>query len=198
MQQLYVTEDVTFVAAFLRDAVGGRGASPPTCGGRWRRAACRPSVYTYLDYDVNPYYVGTMQFLESLVGFIGILIIAVVVLGIVNAATLTVYERTRELGTFRALGYTRRQVSRLLVREVLLLSLDRDGGRPRARVRASRGGQRREHPIQPARCAGDHAADGDAEPARGGRRGAGDAAAQPAWRRGWWCGGACASAWRIC
>ena len=45
-----------------------------------------------------------------------------VVLGVVNAATLTVYERTRELGTFRALGYTRSQLSRLLVQEVTLLT----------------------------------------------------------------------------
>jgi predicted lysophospholipase L1 biosynthesis ABC-type transport system permease subunit len=80
-------------------------------------------VYTYLDYDVNPYYVGTMTFLESLVSFIAILIVGVVVLGVVNAATLTVYERTRELGTFRALGYTRRQLARLLVQEVTLLSV---------------------------------------------------------------------------
>jgi putative ABC transport system permease protein len=42
---------------------------------------------------------------------------------VVNAATLTVYERTRELGTFRALGYTRAQLARLLVQEVTLLSL---------------------------------------------------------------------------
>lgn len=122
LQRLYDTEDVTFVAAFLHEA---RDATSVAADLR-RTLAARgvpAEVFTYLDYDVNPYYVGTMQFLSSLVAVIGVLVIAVVVLGVVNAATLTVYERTRELGTFRALGYTRRQVSALYVREVLLLTL---------------------------------------------------------------------------
>jgi putative ABC transport system permease protein len=122
LQQLYATEDVTFFAAFLHDA---NEAERVAADLRARLAArgVPAGVYTYLDYDVNPYYVGTMTFLQSLVSFIAILIVGVVVLGVVNAATLTVYERTRELGTFRALGYTRRQLARLLVQEVTLLSV---------------------------------------------------------------------------
>lgn len=122
LQQLYDTDHVTFVAAFLHEA-----ADAPAVAADLRAALASRDVpvdvFTYLDYDVNPYYVGTMQFLGSLVTVVGVLVITVVVLGVVNAATLTVYERTRELGTFRALGYTRRQVSALLVREVLLLTL---------------------------------------------------------------------------
>jgi len=40
----------------------------------------------------------------------------------VNAMTLNVIERTRELGTFRALGFTRRDLLRLFVRESILLA----------------------------------------------------------------------------
>ena len=122
MQQLYATENVTFVAAFLHDASETAAVAADL---RTQLAArgLAVSVYTYQDYDVNPYYVGTMAFLQSLVSFIAILIVTVVVLGVVNAATLTVYERTRELGTFRALGYTRTQLARLLVQEVTLLSV---------------------------------------------------------------------------
>jgi putative ABC transport system permease protein len=122
LQSLYATENVTFVAAFLRDAED----APAVAADLRRHLAERnvpASVYTFRDYDVNPYYVGTMTFLGSLVTFIVVLIVAVVVFGIANAATLTVYERTRELGTFRALGYTRRQLSGLLVREMTLLSV---------------------------------------------------------------------------
>jgi putative ABC transport system permease protein len=121
MQRLYTTESITFVAVFLHDASDAEGVAADLR----RELAARQvpaDVHTFKEYDVNPYYVGTMQFLNSLVAIIGVLVIAVVVLGIVNAATLTVYERTRELGTFRALGYTRRQVARLYLREVLLLS----------------------------------------------------------------------------
>jgi putative ABC transport system permease protein len=122
MQQLYATEDVTFVAVFLRDAAKAEQVAADLRAQLGARGV-PASVYTYLEYAVNPYYVGTMAFLRSLVSFIAVLIVTVVVLGVVNAATLTVYERTRELGTFRALGYTRGQLARLLVQEVLLLSL---------------------------------------------------------------------------
>jgi putative ABC transport system permease protein len=122
LQRLYATEDVTFVAAFLHDAGDAEEVAADLRAGL-RARGIPASVYTYLDYDVNPYYVGTMVFLRSLVTFIAILIVTVVVLGVVNAATLTVYERTRELGTFRALGYTRRQLARLLAQEMTLLSV---------------------------------------------------------------------------
>jgi len=39
-----------------------------------------------------------------------------------NTSTLTVLERSREIGTFRALGYTRRDVTDLFVREMALLA----------------------------------------------------------------------------
>ena len=122
LQRLYATDEVTFFAVFLRSA-GEAEAVAADLRARLGAAKVPASVYTYLEYDVNPFYVGTMAFLNSLVGFIVILIVTVVVLGIVNAATLTVYERTRELGTFRALGYTRRQLAGLLVKEVTLLSV---------------------------------------------------------------------------
>lgn len=122
LQQLYDTDRATFVAAFLREA-SDAAAVAADLRAALAAGGVPAEVFTYLDYDVNPYYVGTMQFLGSLVTIIGVLVVTVVVLGVVNAATLTVYERTRELGTFRALGYTRHQVTALFLREVLLLSL---------------------------------------------------------------------------
>ena len=64
-----------------------------------------------------------MAFLESLLVFVGTLVTVVVVLGILNSVTLTVYERTREIGTFRALGWRRRQVAALFLREGFILAL---------------------------------------------------------------------------
>lgn len=122
LQRLYATDTVTYVAAWLRDPDDAHAVAA-----RLREAlAARniaASVYTYDEYDVNPYYVGSMQFITSLVSFIGLLVISVAVLGVFNATTLTVFERTREIGTFRALGYRRRQIVALFVREVLLLTL---------------------------------------------------------------------------
>ena len=122
LQRLYATDAVTYVAGWLHDAADA-AAVAADLRARLVVRGIAASVYTYEDYDVNPYYVGSMQFIASLVTFIGVLVVAVVVLGVFNATTLTVFERTREIGTFRALGYRRRQVAGLFVREVLLLSV---------------------------------------------------------------------------
>nr|MBC8450190.1 ABC transporter permease [Chloroflexota bacterium] len=54
----------------------------------------------------------------------GVALIAVVVggLGMMNTMIMTVFERTREIGTLRALGWRRRQVLRMILGEALALS----------------------------------------------------------------------------
>jgi len=121
LQELYATDAVTYVAVYLRD---WRQASTVAAElqGRLRASGLAVSVYPFTDEKVNPFYAGTMAFLGSLVTFITLLVTSVVVLGVMNAVTLTVFERTREIGTFRALGYTRRQVAGIFLREIVLLS----------------------------------------------------------------------------
>lgn len=121
LQRLYATDAVTYVAAFLHEA---RDAGPLARDLRARFAAAGLplDVFTYDDERLNPYYVGSMGFLVSMVIFILLLVASVVALGVMNTSTLTVLERGREIGTFRALGYTRRHVTGLLVREMTLLA----------------------------------------------------------------------------
>ncbi len=89
---------------------------------RLRAAGVPADVYEFGDERVNSYYAGSMAFLRSMAGVILVIIAAVVVLGVMNATTLTVYERSRELGTLRALGCTRRVAGALVVREVALVT----------------------------------------------------------------------------
>lgn len=121
LQALYATDAVTYVAIYL---VNWRQAGPLAAElrDRLRAAGLAVSVYPFTEEKVNQFYAGTMAFLESLVMFITLLVASVVVLGVMNAVTLTVFERTREIGTFRALGYTRRQVAGIFLREVILLA----------------------------------------------------------------------------
>ena len=122
LQQLYATDAVTYVAVFLDDA-GTSDAVASDLVARFAATGLPADVYTYRDARVNPYYVGSMGFLTSMEFFIVILVAAVVALGIMNTCTLNVFERSREIGTFRALGYTRRRVVGIFLREAVLLAL---------------------------------------------------------------------------
>jgi putative ABC transport system permease protein len=121
LQRLYATEAVTYVGLFLHDHRQAEEVARDL-DAQLKGAGLGVEVYAFTDSRVNPYYVGSMAFLESLLMFIGTLVTAVVVLGILNSVTLTVYERTREIGTFRALGWRRRQVAGLYLREGLVLA----------------------------------------------------------------------------
>ncbi|MCL4845341.1 MAG: FtsX-like permease family protein [Acidobacteria bacterium] len=121
LQELYGTDAVTYLAVYLRD---GRETATfaADLARRLESAGVASAVYAYDDDRLNPFYVGTMAFLASLVTFIAFLVTSVVALGVMNAMTLTMLERTQEMGTFRALGYRRRHLLGLYVRESVLLA----------------------------------------------------------------------------
>lgn len=121
LQRLYDTDAVTYMAAFLKD-FRDTDVVARDLQARFRAAGQPVAVYQFSDERVNPYYTGSMAFIESMAGFIIIIVGAVVLLGVMNSTTLTVYERSRELGTLRALGYTKAQVAGLVIREVALLA----------------------------------------------------------------------------
>jgi putative ABC transport system permease protein len=61
---------------------------------------------------------------QALVLFTGLLLFAVIIaiLGITNTLTLSVYERTQEIGLLRAVGMTRRQVRRMVRWEAVIVA----------------------------------------------------------------------------
>jgi putative ABC transport system permease protein len=121
LQRLLSTDAVTSISVYLRDVRDTRAVAQDLSG-RLARAGVTAQVWRYDDPKANPYYVGTMESVRVMLGFIAILVIAVATLSVLNAMTLTVLERTRELATFRSLGFTRRQVTALFLREALALT----------------------------------------------------------------------------
>jgi putative ABC transport system permease protein len=122
LQKLFETDAITYVAVFLKSDAGASDYARDL-EGRLRAAGLDVEVLPFDDERANPYYVGTVRFLLSMVGFIVLLVSGVVALSVLNTMTLSVLERTREIGTLRALGFTRSQVRGLVVREAAALAV---------------------------------------------------------------------------
>lgn len=121
LQRLYDTERVTYVAAFLRDHRTAPAVAAEL-GERLRAAGLDVTVHAFDDPAANPYYAGMMATIAGILSFMALLVTAVVMLSVLNAMTLAILERTREIGTLRSLGFTRRQVVGLLLREAAALT----------------------------------------------------------------------------
>lgn len=77
-----------------------------------------------LDFQtLNPMYGQTVQFMNSMFGFISILIAVIVLFTIGNTMSTAVVERTVEIGTLRAIGLRRSGIRRLFIVEGILLGV---------------------------------------------------------------------------
>jgi putative ABC transport system permease protein len=120
LQKLYDTDAVTLFAIWLKDpkltdAIVGELQA--------RLDPKRFEVYSWRDERVSPFYGGTIEFLYTMIGFITFVLATVVVFSISNSATMTILERSQEIGMLRALGFSRSYVRGLFVREMLALAL---------------------------------------------------------------------------
>ncbi len=77
----------------------------------------------FTDDRIGLYYTGTMRFLLVMIGFFSVLIFGASALILVNSMTMSIMERSREMGTLRALGYAPDRVRSLFVKEAFWLSL---------------------------------------------------------------------------
>lgn len=122
LQQLLDTDRVTYLAVYLREGFEAAQLVRPVRDALAERGV-EADVYAYDDARLNPYFAGTMGLLDAISRFFAVLVGCVVALSIANTITLALHERTRELGTLRAIGYRARQLSGLFVCEALLLCL---------------------------------------------------------------------------
>ena len=75
-----------------------------------------------LDFEaLNPIYRQTNEFMDSMFGFIALLIGVIVLFTIGNTMSTAVVERTAEIGTLRAMGLRRSGIRRLFLCEALQL-----------------------------------------------------------------------------
>jgi putative ABC transport system permease protein len=73
--------------------------------------------------DELSFMMWTLQALQGLTFVLMIILVAIVVAGIMNTMWIAIRERTREIGTLRAIGMQRRAVARMFLLESLILGV---------------------------------------------------------------------------
>jgi putative ABC transport system permease protein len=73
--------------------------------------------------ELSDFYNQVHGMFDMIFGFIFSIVLVVVVMSVANSMSMTVIERTREIGTLRAIGLKRSGVIRLFTMESMLLSL---------------------------------------------------------------------------
>lgn len=88
---------------------------------RLHRGGTRAVVKTWI--ESAPFYVAVRRLYAAIFLFTGLVLATVVVLAAANTMTMSVFERTREIGTLLAIGMERGQVRNLFLAEGLLMGL---------------------------------------------------------------------------
>jgi putative ABC transport system permease protein len=122
LQKLYNTSNVTNFSVWLKDP-RSLHATVAEINKNLQVSAPRLRAMPWIDDRLSPYYTGTMQFIYVMVGFIGCVLAIVVILSIFNSATMTIIERSQEVGMFRSVGYNRGSIRRLFLMEGLFLTV---------------------------------------------------------------------------
>jgi len=73
--------------------------------------------------ELSSFYNQVHGMFDMIFGFIFLIVLTVVLMSVANSMGMTVVERTREIGTLRAIGLKRRGVMRLFTTESTLLTL---------------------------------------------------------------------------
>ena len=88
-----------------------------------RLAAAGYSIGTNIRYVDQARNVDANRQISSAIGILGFLIVAISMVGLVNAITMNVLERTREIGVLRGIGARGRDIRRIFAVEGLTVSL---------------------------------------------------------------------------
>jgi putative ABC transport system permease protein len=113
-QKLLVTRRVSSLGVFL----SGMDATDPA---RTRIAAALPQLAVQTWLDQATFYKSVKELYNRIFGALGLIIGVIVVFVVTNAMAMAIIERTREIGTLRAMGTLPAQLTRSFALEGLVL-----------------------------------------------------------------------------
>jgi putative ABC transport system permease protein len=122
LQELYQTQGVQSVMIYLKEEKF-LTVLLDQLNAEFKQRQLPLIAYPYTHPEISQHYVGTMGFLYVMSGFFIFLICGAVALSIVNSLTMGILERTREIGTLRAIGFERHQISLLFAQEGIWMTL---------------------------------------------------------------------------
>ncbi len=122
LQELYSLEGFHYIMVYLKDI---RDLDPilSDLNQSFAKNNLPLEAYRFDLPAISPNYAGSMGFLYVMSGFFVFLICGAVALSIMNSLTMGIIERTREIGTFRAIGFTNQQIAIMMTQEALCLCL---------------------------------------------------------------------------
>lgn len=114
-QDLLVTDKVSHLSVYLDEL-----EHSDAVGAAWRsQYAGKLEIRSWLDQAV--FYQSVKGLYNRIFGFLGVIVLVIVLFAITNTQSMAVLERTREIGTLRAMGTTPGEVTRLFTLEGLVL-----------------------------------------------------------------------------
>jgi putative ABC transport system permease protein len=113
-QKLLVTPRVSSLGVFLRDM-------DATAPARARIAATNPKLAVQTWIDQATFYKSVKELYNRIFGALGLIIGVIVVFVVTNAMAMAIIERTREIGTLRAMGTLPAQLTRSFALEGMVL-----------------------------------------------------------------------------
>lgn len=114
-QDLLVTDKVSYLSVYLDEL-----EHSDAVGQAWRsKYAGKLEIRSWLDQAV--FYQSVKGLYNRIFGFLGVIVLVIVLFAITNTLSMAVLERTREIGTLRAMGTTPGEVTRLFTLEGMVL-----------------------------------------------------------------------------
>ncbi|MEY3900784.1 MAG: hypothetical protein RL189_90 [Pseudomonadota bacterium] len=122
LQRLFETDSVTNIVVHLPwDEIPEIAATK--LDKALRNAGLNLEVHHYRELAVNPFYAGFMNLIYVMSGFFLTLAVSVVTLTVSDSMTMSVLERTKEIGTLRALGFRQKDIPRIFAMEGMMLAV---------------------------------------------------------------------------
>lgn len=120
VQELLSTDGILSLSIFLNQDVSW-GEFEKNLSESLKKLPFETEIHRFDSPVVNPFHQGTMGFLYVMGFFFVFLVGTAVSLTLINSLTMGIIERTREIGTLRAIGFRKTQIQELFILETAIL-----------------------------------------------------------------------------